>query len=97
LDKSEGVPDSVTLFTQMSQAVHELLSRPGIPATVRGVRDGGGGSAHDPEDSQTESGIESYQGTILWALEKVPVGPSSSSARRVISAAPSGMVCGPRC
>ena len=30
----------------------------GIPARVRGVRDGGGGSAPDPEDSQIGSGID---------------------------------------
>ena len=38
-----------------------------------------------------------YRGTTPCAFEKVPVGPSSgSSARRMISATPSGMDCVPR-
>ena len=32
----------------------------GIPARVRGVRDGGGGFAPDPEDSQIGSGIDCF-------------------------------------
>src|SRR5438132_4969706 len=55
--KFAGVTDSVTLFTQMSQAVHGLLSQP-VLARVRGVRDGGGGSAPDPEDRQIGSWID---------------------------------------
>ena len=55
--KFAGVPDSVTLFTQMSQAVHGLVSQPvfrlgsGMFETVVA------GSAPDPEDSQIGSGI----------------------------------------
>ena len=56
--KFAGVPGSVALFTQMSQAVHGLVSQPvfrlgsGVFETV------GGGSAPDPEDSQIGSGID---------------------------------------
>jgi hypothetical protein len=56
--KFPAVPDSVTLFTEMSQAVHGLVSQPGIAARVRSVRDGGGDSAFDSEDSQIGSAID---------------------------------------
>jgi hypothetical protein len=54
--KFAGVPDSVTLFTQMSQAVHGLVSQPVF--RLGGVRNGDGGSAPDPEDSQIGSEID---------------------------------------
>lgn len=49
--------DSVTVFTLMSQAFHGLVSQPVCRLGVRGVRDGSGGSAPDPEDNQIGSGI----------------------------------------
>src|SRR5882672_6885974 len=55
--KFAGAPDSVALFTQMSQAVHGLVSQP-VFRLASGVRDGGGGSAPDPEDSQIGSRID---------------------------------------
>ena len=47
------------LFTQMSQAFHGFMDiSAGTPARVRGVRDGSGGSAPHPENSQIGSGID---------------------------------------
>ena len=56
--KFAGVPDSVTLFMQMSQAVHGLVSQPVFPARVRSLRDSDCDSAPDPEDSQIGRGID---------------------------------------
>jgi hypothetical protein len=56
--KFAGVPDSVALVTQMSQAVHGLVSQPVFRLGSGGVRDCGGGSAPDPGGSQIGSGID---------------------------------------
>ena len=56
--KFAGVPGSVALFNADVASGPRVGISAGIPARVRGVRDGGGGSAPDPEDSQIGSGID---------------------------------------
>jgi len=55
--KFAGVPDSVTLFTQMSRAVHGLVSQPVFRLGSGAFEDGGGGSAPDPDDSRLGAGL----------------------------------------